>query len=68
MIGMRLVRGMRFHVNIVDVTVRRDLKQVGNGQGQDYARQDGTRESVEIGFHNLGKLTPETGFVNLGMR
>jgi len=59
---------MRFRMIIVDVPMWRDLKQVGNGQGQDYARQDGTRESVEIGFHNLGKLTPETWFVNLGMR
>ena len=65
MVGVRMVRGMRFRTIIIDVTMWRDLKQVGNHQGQDHARQDGTWESVEIGFHNLGKLTPEMEFVKL---
>ena len=66
MIGVRMVRRMRFRMNIVYVTVRRDLKQVANGQGQDYARRKHTWESGKLSFHNLGKLTPEASFVNLG--
>jgi hypothetical protein len=38
MVGVRKVRRMRSRMNNVDVTVRRDLEQVGDSQGQDYAR------------------------------
>ncbi len=45
MVAVRMMGMMRFRMIIIDVPMRRDLKQVHDSQGQDNARRKRTWES-----------------------
>ena len=45
MVAVRMVRMVRFRMIITDVRVRRGLKQVHDGKGQDNARPESARKS-----------------------